>query len=88
MARRTATPRASCNTRTGTANEVTTNTGGTSRFNGCWLTIRAVIPDDYTAPQDGWWKIRYIMTGDDTSFDVTTWTVNIIGNPVHLILPD
>ena len=48
----------SCNTRTGTANEVTTNTGGTSRFNGCWLTIRAVIPDDYTAPQDGWWKIR------------------------------
>ncbi len=78
----------SCNTRAGTDTFVVTNSGGTSRFNGCWLTIRAVIPDGYTAPQDGWWKIRYNMSGNDTSFDVTTWTVNIIGNPVHLILPD
>jgi hypothetical protein len=78
----------SCNTNSGTGTSVTTNTGGTSRFNGCWITIQAVIPAGYTAPQDGWWKIRYNMTGNDTSFDVTTWKVNIIGNPVHLILPD
>jgi hypothetical protein len=78
----------SCNTATGTGTGVQTNTGGTSLFNGCWITIRAVIPANYVAPQDGWWKIRYNMTGNDTSFDVTTWKVNIIGNPVHLILPD
>lgn len=78
----------SCNSATGTGTSVTTNTGGTSLFNGCWITIQAVIPSNYTAPQDGWWKIRYNMTGNDTSFDVTTWKVNIIGNPVHLILPD
>lgn len=78
----------SCSSRSATGTtSVTTNTGGTSLFNGCWLTIQAVIPSNYTAPQDGWWMIRYNMTGNDTSFDVTTWTVNIIGNPVHLILP-
>jgi hypothetical protein len=78
----------SCDGATGSGTGVTTNTGGTSLFNGCWITIQAVIPAGYTAPQDGWWKIRYNMTGNDTSFDVTTWKVNIIGNPVHLILPD
>ena len=46
-----------------------------------------MIPADYTAPADGWWKIRYNMTGTGQSNDVTTWTVNIIGNPVHLVLP-
>ena len=43
-------------------------------FNGCWLTIDVTIPDDYTAPQGGWWKIKYNMTGSGTSIDVTTWT--------------
>ena len=59
----------------------------TGRFNGCWLTIVAVVPAGYDAPQDGWWKIRYTMTGSGTSSDVTTWQVAIRGNPVHLILP-
>ncbi len=80
---------ANCNALTGSGNSVTTNVGATAgTFNGCWLTIRAVIPSNYTAEQDGWWKIRYLMTGNGASNDVTTWTVNIIGNPVHLILPD
>jgi hypothetical protein len=80
---------ANCNSLSGTGTSVTTNVGSTNgTFNGCWLTIQAVIPANYTAPQDGWWKIRYLMTGNGASNDVTTWTVNIIGNPVHLILPD
>jgi hypothetical protein len=58
-----------------------------SRFNGCWLTIQIPIPSSYVADQDGWWKIRYKMTGNGTSVDVTTWTVQILGNPVHLIVP-
>jgi hypothetical protein len=79
---------AACNASTGSGSSVTTNVGNTNgTYNGCWLTIQAVIPSDYTAEQDGWWKIRYLMTGNGTSNDVTTWTVNIIGNPVHLILP-
>jgi hypothetical protein len=58
-----------------------------SKFNGCWLTIDVPIPISYTAPQSGWWKIKYTMTGTGTSTDVTTWKANIRGNPVHLVVP-
>ena len=80
---------ASCGSQNGTnVSSVQTNAGATSgTYNGCWLVIRAVIPQSYTAEQDGWWKIRYLMNGNGTSNDVTTWTVNIVGNPVHLVLP-
>ena len=85
----TNTAAANCTGTSGSGNAVTTNVGDTGgTFNGCWLTIRTVIPANYTAEQEGWWKIRYLMTGNGASNDVTTWTVNIIGNPVHLILPD
>ena len=34
--------------------------------------------------QGGWWQIEYnVRSGNDT----TTWQVNILGNPVHLIVP-
>ncbi len=77
-----------CNTNTGNGvTHVDTSYGGTGLFNGCWLTILIQIPATYTAPQSGWWKILYNMTGSGTSSDVTTWKVSIRGNPVHLVLP-
>lgn len=67
---------------------IQTNVGNTNgTFNGCWLTIQIPIPTTYTAQQSGWWKIRYTMNGNGTSNDVTTWKVQIRGNPVHLIVP-
>ncbi len=67
---------------------ISTSTGASlGLFNGCWLTISIVIPNWYAGDQDGWWKIRYTMNGSGTSSDVTTWTANIRGNPVHLIEP-
>jgi hypothetical protein len=74
---------------------IVTNTGGSSRFNGCWITIELQLPADYTAPVDpasgepGWWKIEYEMGGraDQFSTDLTTWQVSMRGNPVHLVLP-
>jgi len=72
---------------------VTTNlvtyAGGQSRFNGCWVTMNVPIPSDYAALQGGWWKIQYSMTGSTgvRSTDITTWQVNILGNPVHLVIP-
>jgi len=75
-----------CASNTGSGvTQITTSTTSTALFNGCWLTIDIVIPTDYTAPQDGWWKIRYTMNGSGTSSDVTTWTAEIQGNPVHLV---
>ena len=92
----TASAASNCNGRSGTGvTSVTTNTGGTSLYNGCWLTIDIALPTTYSAPNDpvsgepGWWKIRYTMGGSSSSFstDLTTWQVNIRGNPVHLVLP-
>jgi len=89
----------SCNSNSGNGvSSVTTNTGGSSLFNGCWLTIQVRLPDDYSAPhpssdsvtnEGGWWKIRYSMGGSSSAFstDLTTWQVSIRGSPVHLI-PD
>ena len=54
----------------------------------------ATIPTTYTAPVSpgdppgaggGWWKIEYGTLG--TGQDITTWQVNIRGNPVHLVIP-
>ena len=74
---------------------VVTNTGGTKVYNGCWLTIEIALPTTYDAPidpvtgQPGWWKIRYNISGlaTDLATDLTTWKVDIRGNPVHLLIP-
>jgi hypothetical protein len=84
-----------CNSNVGNnVTSITTNTGGTQVFNGCWVTILIPIPTTYTAPtppgeaEPGWWKIRYNMgSGSSSAYDLTTWQVEIRGNPVHLILP-
>jgi hypothetical protein len=64
-----------------------TTFSGVKQYDGCWLTIRIVLPASYSAPQDGWWKVRYTVGtgGSDQATDLTTWEVNVRGNPVHLI---
>jgi hypothetical protein len=72
-----------------------TSSGSCNYYNNQWVTISAAIPASYgsggVAPQPpgepgpGWWKIEYGTLG--TGQDITTWEVNIRGNPVHLIVP-
>lgn len=70
---------------------VTSSTSGTNYFNNQWVTISVLLPTSYSAPTPpgepgpGWFKIQYSTTG--TGQDVTTWSVNIRGNPVHLVTP-
>jgi hypothetical protein len=72
----------------GTGSVITAKSGGTQYFNGCWLTIQIPLPTTYTAPQQGWWKIRYnVGSGTTSGYDLTTWQVQVRGNPVHLVLP-
>ena len=72
---------------------ITTSTGNGGIFNGRWLRICFQLPDNYSAPfdptyhQPGWWRIGYQMSGTGASTDLTTWEVNVRGNPVHLVLP-
>jgi hypothetical protein len=73
---------------------VTSTSGGCNLYNNQWVTISAPIPANYTADVaygdppgagGGWWKIEYDTFG--VGQDVTTWQVNIRGNPVHLVVP-
>ena len=76
-----------------TTSLVTSNAAGCNYFNNAWVTISVPIPASYTAPVaccptdpgPGWWKIEYDTLG--TGQDITTWQINIRGNPVHLITP-
>jgi Flp pilus assembly protein TadG len=69
----------------------TSTAGGTNYYNNQWVTITVTLPTSYTAPTPpgepgpGWWKIKYATAGSGQ--DVTTWSVNIRGNPVHLVTP-
>ena len=75
---------------------ITTSTGSGGIFNGQWVRVCIKLDDAYSAPIDpgsgehGWWRISYEMTGTAStapSTDLTTWEVNIRGNPVHLKVP-
>jgi hypothetical protein len=79
---------ANCNSTSGTGSLITAKSSGTQYFQGCWLTIQIPLPQTYSAPQQGWWKIRYnVGTGSGSGYDLTTWQVQVRGNPVHLVLP-
>ncbi|TMG35426.1 MAG: hypothetical protein E6H94_08600 [Chloroflexi bacterium] len=75
----------------GPTTSLVTSTATTKYYDNQWVTISVPIPTSYTAPTPpgepgpGWWKIEYITSG--TGQDVTTWEVNVRGNPVHLITP-
>jgi hypothetical protein len=58
-----------------------------SPFNGQWLTMRVDLPSDYTT---SWWKILYAVNscqanGGRGVSDRTTWTIQMLGNPIHLV---
>jgi hypothetical protein len=78
----------------GPTTTLVTSTSSCNYYNNHWVTILAQIPTNYTAPVapgdpagsgGGWWKIEYGTAG--TGQDITTWQVNIRGNPVHLVVP-
>jgi len=75
----------------GPTTTLVTSSSTTNYYNNQWVTISVQIPSSYTAPTPpgepgpGWWKIEY-NTGTSGA-DITTWEVNVRGNPVHLITP-
>jgi Flp pilus assembly protein TadG len=66
--------------------------GSGSHFDAHWVKILISLPSGYGlggltppgSPAPGWWKIQYTVGGGN---DTTTWQVNILGNPVHLVVP-
>ena len=66
---------------------------GRATFDGCWVRFYVPIPTTMRPstptgePGPGWWKIKYTMSGSGVASDLTTWKTQIIGNPVHLVVP-
>ena len=70
----------------------TNSTSGGSFFQNSWIKILIPLPTTYGSggltpsgeSQAGWWKVEYTVGGGS---DLTTWEVNVLGNPVHLVVP-
>lgn len=80
---------------------IETSAGSGGHYNGQWLRLCFQLPEDWSAPApppdaltptgcicEGWFRIQYDMgSGGQPSTDLTTWKVEVRGNPVHLITP-
>jgi len=67
-------------------NRITVANGSNqSSFNNTWIEITIPLGTNYGANglwQNGWWQVQYNVTAGN---DTTTWSVNVNGNPVHLV---
>jgi hypothetical protein len=65
--------------------QIQTYLSGQQAFNDTWIHITVPLGTTYGSTglwQGGWWQIKYtVQKGNDT----TTWSVNVKGNPVHLV---
>jgi hypothetical protein len=62
------------------------NLKSTSKYNDRRITLDVQLPSDYAARYGArkWWRIRY-RTSTTSVTDRTTWSVRIVGDPVHLV---
>ncbi|HZP27345.1 MAG TPA: pilus assembly protein TadG-related protein [Acidimicrobiia bacterium] len=56
-----------------------------SKFNDRYLVLDVPLPTNYAQLYGTkvWWKVKYSVSSSVT--DRTTWSVNIVGDPVHLL---
>jgi hypothetical protein len=57
----------------------------TSKYNDRYMTLDIALPANYTGlyGTKTWWKVQYTAGANPT--DRTTWSANIVGDPVHLL---
>ena len=69
----------------GTGTQPYTGLQSTSKYNDRRMILDVKLPANYTTLYGAkvWWQIRY--TVGSSAQDRTTWSVNIIGDPVHLV---
>ena len=56
-----------------------------SRFQDQWIVVTAQLPSTYTCGSQCWWKVRYTPRTGVSVTDRTTWSVRVVGGPVHLV---
>jgi Flp pilus assembly protein TadG len=68
------------------ANGVTSIDVTGTKFTGHLITISFTLSTTYSPPSDNeWWQIAYAFQSGVTVSDRTTWSVSILGDPVHLV---
>ena len=57
-----------------------------SKYNDRYLEIQVPITNNVATltANGGWYKVNYVFAAGSVS-DRTTWSVNIGGNPIHLV---
>ena len=75
----------------GSGLETTSCSGScTKYFNDLMLTMTVPLDTTYGSSgtgglwNNGWWQVQYNVASAN---DTTTWAVDVVGNPVHLIVP-
>jgi hypothetical protein len=56
-----------------------------NRFQDQFVVITADLPANYSCGSNCWWKVRYTPQSSTTVTDRTTWSVRVVGGPVHLL---
>jgi hypothetical protein len=56
-----------------------------SRFQDQFVVLQVDLPASYNCGTNCWWKVRYTPQSNTTVTDRTTWSVQVLGGPVHLI---
>ena len=67
--------------------QIVTN-GGTLIADNKWYHYDVPIPATYNPglnPNNWWWKLNYRTTANVTAADTITITLNLKGNPAHLV---
>ncbi len=77
----------------GSTVEINVNNSGVQPYNGHWLHFEIPIPGSYGPPflaacdptQQGFWELQYRTTAGVTAVDTITITLNLLGNPAHIL---
>jgi hypothetical protein len=69
----------------GTGTQPYTGLNSNSKYNDRSIVLDIKLPNNYSSlyGTNTWWKVRY--TVGSTPSDRTTWSVSIVGDPVHLV---
>jgi hypothetical protein len=69
----------------GSGSSIAVSVGGVHPFNNTWIEITIPLSSTYGSTglyMGGWWQVQYNV---NAASDLTTWSVNVNGNPVHLV---
>jgi hypothetical protein len=72
-------------TSTGAGCSVVTRNSSGNRYNERWLRVEIKLAANYSCSADCWWSIQYNFGSAGRPTDRTVWSLQVVGDPVHLV---